>query len=68
MNIYDVAIIGSYGWGGKTLEILAGMIPNFMVEVIDQVLRKDLPLKRDLEALDNLAPAISKKHKEHNFT
>ena len=29
-----LSIIGSYGWGGKTVEILAGMIPNLKVEVI----------------------------------
>jgi hydroxylamine reductase len=28
-----LSIIGSYGWGGKTVETLAGMIPNLKVEV-----------------------------------
>lgn len=63
-----ISIIGSYGWGGKTVEILAGMIPNLKVEVIDPVLCKGVPSDKDLKALDDLAEAIAEKHKEHNFT
>ena len=33
-----LSIIGSYGWGGKTVETLAGMIPDLKVEVIDRLL------------------------------
>jgi flavorubredoxin len=62
-----ISIIGSYGWGGKTVEILAGMIPNLKVEVIDPVLCKGVPSEKDLKALDNLAVNIAEKHKEHNF-
>ncbi|MCD4699288.1 MAG: FprA family A-type flavoprotein, partial [Phycisphaerae bacterium] len=32
-----VSIIGSYGWGGKMVEQLAGLIPNLKVEIIDPV-------------------------------
>ncbi|MBW2574879.1 MAG: FprA family A-type flavoprotein [Deltaproteobacteria bacterium] len=63
-----ISIIGSYGWGGKTVEILAGMIPNLKVEVIDPVLCKGVPSEKDLKALDDLAATIAEKHKEHNFT
>ena len=63
-----LSIIGSYGWGGKTVEILAGMIPNLKVEVIDPVLCKGVPSTDDLKALDDLATTIAEKHKEHNFT
>jgi flavorubredoxin len=63
-----ISIIGSYGWGGKTVEILAGMIPNLNVEVIDPVLCKGVPSEKDLKALDDLAVAIAEKHREHNFT
>jgi flavorubredoxin len=62
-----ISIIGSYGWGGKTVEILAGMIPNLKVEVIDPVLCKGVPSEKDFKALDNLAANIAEKHKEHNF-
>jgi len=63
-----LSIIGSYGWGGKTVETLAGMIPNLKVEVIEPVLCKGVPSEVDFKALDDLATAIAEKHKEHNFT
>jgi len=62
-----LSIIGSYGWGGKTVEILAGMIPNLKVEVIEPVLAKGLPSENDLKALENLAETIATKHKEHGM-
>ena len=62
-----LSVIGSYGWGGKTVETLAGMIPNLKVEVLDPVLCKGLPSESDFEALDRLAGTISHKHKEHGF-
>jgi len=62
-----ISIIGSYGWGGKTVETLAGMIPNLKVEVLEPVLCKGVPSEKDLKALDDLAAAIAEKHKEHNF-
>jgi flavorubredoxin len=62
-----LSIIGSYGWGGKTVEALAGMIPNLKVEVLDPVLCKGVPTSEDLHRLDTLAEAISSKHKEQGF-
>ena len=62
-----LSIVGSYGWGGKTVEILAGMIPNLKVEVLDPVLCKGAPLEADFKALDRLAGAIAQKHRENDF-
>ncbi len=62
-----LSIIGSYGWGGKTVEILAGMIPNLKVEIIEPVLSKGLPSEADFKALENLAETIATKHKEHGL-
>ena len=62
-----LSIIGSYGWGGKTVETLAGMIPNLKVEVIEPVLCKGVPSEVDFKALDGLAATIAEKHKEYNF-
>ena len=59
-----LSIIGSYGWGGKTVEILAGMIPNLNVEVIEPVLVKGAPSKTDFEALENLSRTIAEKHRD----
>jgi flavorubredoxin len=61
------SIIGSYGWGGKTVEILASLIANLKVEIIPPVLCKGLPRETDYQALENLAETIARKHKESGF-
>ncbi len=62
-----ISIIGSYGWGGKAVEQLAGMIPNLKVEILEPVLSKGFPKEADLKALDSLASTIAQKHKENHF-
>ncbi|MFC1988802.1 FprA family A-type flavoprotein [Chloroflexota bacterium] len=62
------SIIGSYGWGGRTVEIIAGMIPNLKVEVLEPVLSKGFPGEADFKALDDLAATIAEKHRENNFS
>jgi len=66
-NLKFASIIGSYGWGGKVVEQLAGMIPNLKVELLEPVLSKGFPKEADFRALDNLADTIVQKHKEHGF-
>lgn len=58
-----LSIVGSYGWGGKTVEALAGMIPNLKVEVLPPVLCKGAPTETDFRALDELARAIGEGHR-----
>ena len=57
-----VSIIGSYGWGGKMVEQLAGMIPNLKVEILDPVMVKGFPSDQDFAALSKLAATIAEKH------
>ena len=57
-------VIGSYGWGGKTVEMITSAIPNLKVELLDPVLCRGLPTEDDLKALDDLAATIAGKHKE----
>jgi flavorubredoxin len=59
-----LSIVGSYGWGGKTVETLAGMIPNLKVELLSPVLCKGIPQEADFQALDALAAAIADRHRE----
>lgn len=66
-NLKFASIIGSYGWGGKTVEQLVGMLPNLKVELLEPILCKGYPKEADFKALDNLAEAIVRKHKEHGF-
>jgi len=67
-NTKFLSVVGSYGWGGKTVETLAGMIPNLKVEVVPPVLCKGMPTKEVFKALDDLAETIAEKHKEQGFT
>ena len=59
-----LSIFGSYGWGGTTVDILAGMIPKLDVEVIEPVLCKGVPTEKDYKALEKMAAAVAAKHKE----
>jgi flavorubredoxin len=58
------SIIGSYGWGGKTVKVIQDMMPLLKVELIEPVLAKGLPGEEDYQALDRLADEILKKHQE----
>jgi flavorubredoxin len=59
-----LSIFGSYGWGGKTVDILAGMIPKLDVEVIEPVLSKGVPTEEDYKALEKMAETVAAKHKK----
>ncbi len=59
------AIIGSYGWGTKAVEQIAGLIPNLKAEVVGSVLCKGVPKEADFAALDQLCEDIAAKHREH---
>jgi flavorubredoxin len=59
-----LSIVGSYGWGGKTVETLASLVPNLKVEVLGPVLAKGLAADADFEALDRLADQVAERHAE----
>lgn len=61
------SVIGSYGWGGKAVETLTGLLPNLKVEILEPVICKGLPRDMDFQALDKLAATIAAKHREHNY-
>ncbi len=61
------SIIGSYGWGGKMIEQLTGVITNLKVEILAPVVIKGFPKEDDFRALDRLADEILNKHKECNI-
>jgi flavorubredoxin len=56
------AIIGSYGWAGRTVERLTEMLPNFKGEMLEPLLIKGKPRAEDLIALDGLAATIAARH------
>jgi flavorubredoxin len=57
-----VALIGSYGWGGKTVETVKGMLSNLNVELFEPLLIKGLPRQADYDNLEKLAETIAEKH------
>ncbi len=57
------AVIGSYGWGGKSVEQIAAVISRSDIEMLDPVLCKGLPRQADFAALDSLADAIATRHR-----
>ncbi|MHC4462237.1 MAG: FprA family A-type flavoprotein [Planctomycetota bacterium] len=58
------SIIGSYGWGGRMVEQLTGLLSNLKVEILTLVIAKGHPKYDDFLALDKLADEILAKHKE----
>lgn len=58
------SIIGSFGWGGKMVEQLAGLLGNLKIELLDPVIAKGHPNEEDFLATDKLADQILAKHKE----
>ena len=58
------AIVGSYGWGGKTVDQLAGLMPHVKAEFFEPVMCKGLPRTEDYASLDRLAEGIAAKHGE----
>ncbi|MDH5450747.1 MAG: FprA family A-type flavoprotein [Candidatus Bathyarchaeota archaeon] len=61
------SIIGSYGWGGKMVEQIKGILSNLKVELLEPVITRGFPKEENLKALDKLADEILDKHKEHNL-
>ena len=59
-----LSIIGSYGWGGRTVDILKGILTPIKAELIEPVLIKGLPKEEELKKLDELADRILEKHRE----
>jgi flavorubredoxin len=58
------SIIGSFGWGGRMLEILRSQLGNIKAEILEPVMVKGSPRQADFQALQRLADDIEKKHRE----
>jgi len=58
------SIIGSYGWGGKTIDMLKSMMTHIKPELLEPVLVRGLPGEECIKGLDRLADEIAQKHKE----
>ena len=58
------SVIGSYGWGGKTVDQITGMLGNLEAEVLAPVITKGSPREDAYRALEELADTIARKHEE----
>ena len=58
------SVIGSYGWGGRMVEQLTGLLSNLKVELLEPVIAKGCPKDDDFAALDKLADQILARHRE----
>ena len=61
------SFIGSYGWGGKSAEMIVKMLDHIKVEILSPVMVKGLPDETTFQDLDRLADDIAKKHRENNI-
>jgi flavorubredoxin len=61
------AIMCSYGWGGQGVEILKSVMPGLQAELLPPLMVKGLPREADYKAVEELAEAIVKKHRELNL-
>ncbi len=62
-----LGIFGSYGWGGRTLEIIKNLTTNLNAELLPPVLIKGYPKKEDFLLLKDWAKKIKEKHELLNF-
>jgi flavorubredoxin len=63
-KLKHISIIGSYGWGGKTVEMLTDLVSSLKAEIIEPVVIKGYPKNDDFKLLDGLAGSIISEHKE----
>jgi len=61
-KVKHLAVMYTYGWGGKTVEFLSNVLSNLKADIIGQVAVKGLPTGTDLELVDQLAIQIAEKH------
>jgi flavorubredoxin len=59
-------VIGSYGWGGKAVEVIKNNMNQLKVEFFEPVLIKGHPKEVDFKSLEKLANEIAAKHKRLN--
>ena len=59
------AIIGSYGWAGKTVDVVKSLTGSLKLEWLAPVMVKGLPREEDYAAIDRLADEIAAKLREN---
>ncbi len=63
-KVKHLALIGSYGWGGRTVEQLGAMLTAVKPEILPPLLCKGVPREADFRSLDRLADDIATRHRQ----
>ncbi len=63
-KIKYISVIGSYGWGGRMLDHIQGLLTLIKPELIEPVIVKGYPKSEDFKKIEQLADQILIKHKE----
>jgi flavorubredoxin len=63
-KLRHAAVFGSYGWGGRSVEIIKNNISNLKVDLLEPLLIKGHPKDNDFRQLDNMADEIAARHRE----
>jgi flavorubredoxin len=61
-KLRHAVIIGSQAWGGKTVDVLKGLLAGLKIEMFDPLMSKGLPTTEDLATVDRLAETIQARH------
>jgi flavorubredoxin len=61
-KLRHAVLIGSQAWGGKTVDILKGLLAGLKLEMFEPLMSKGLPTALDLAAVDKLAETIQARH------
>ncbi len=59
-----LGIVGSYGWGGKMVDQLKGLLSNVKAELLEPVLVKGVPKETDTQKIDEFVMKIVELHKD----
>jgi len=59
-----IGIMGSYGWGGRTVDILKSNLGSLKAELLEPLLIKGLPKEEDYKKIDEFAENIAEKHRD----
>ncbi|KUG18883.1 flavodoxin [hydrocarbon metagenome] len=63
----SATVIGSFGWGGKTVQDITGMVGNLKIDLIEPVYIRGLASGDDLRELDRVADEILRRHREYGI-
>jgi flavorubredoxin len=61
-------VIGSYGWGGNSVNQLTDLLAGLKPEMLPPVLTKGHPKDSDFLAVEDLARTIAARHREAGLT